>query len=508
MQNTKKSVLAVASVAGYAMFLLASFHSVAQDKPKREAFQAQAMGQGTQMGHTLNVTDIAEYPTPEERQILVEAFEKAGSEGLFNALNKMPSKGRIAISGTLGYDVSFVREIPTEGGRKIRVLTNRPITFGEAWTNSGYNLSTLEFDLSNQKDKSTGLLLPACQFKIDKKTKELIIENYQNPWKLVNILDPGDERGYPTAETVQKAYDADLSRAIQAYRFFYWSVSMAGLFRSFENYGPIENKTFFILEGKPNQELVTSNSDAPYAALPLDLHGGPITVELPPGPLIGIANDRNFQWVMDFGLPGPDGGRGGKHIILPPGYKGKIPSGYYVSMSKTYRVFLIIRSRPLGGDIKGALARVKTVKVQPLNRRAGRTKWINVTERSFDATSLAWETNIKFWEELHRIINTEPDDARFRNNYDELAVLGIVKDKPFAPDARMKEILEKAAKLASAQMNQHSNEDDDEYPDVVHHAELRHDNPRHADSRNESTDRAGHCRELHPRRNRLGPGRG
>ena len=197
MQNTKKSVLAVATVFGLALFLLASFLSVAQDKPKREVFQAQAMGQATQMGRTFNVTvNIAKYSTPEERQVLVEAFEKAGSEGLFNALEKMESKGRIAITGTLGYDISFVRKIPTDNGYKIRVLTNRPIRFGEAWVNgrsTDYNLSALEFDIVSEKDKSTGVLLPACQFKIDKKTKELVIENYQNPWKLVNILDRSED---------------------------------------------------------------------------------------------------------------------------------------------------------------------------------------------------------------------------------------------------------------------------------------------------------------------------
>jgi hypothetical protein len=193
MQNKKKSVLAVAGVAGLFLFLLVSYRGVAQEKAKREVYQAQAMGQGPQMGRNFNVTvNIAEYSTPEERQILVEAFDKAGSEGLFNALEKMPSKGRIAVTGTLGYDVSFIRKIPTDSGFKLRVLTNRPITFGEAWTNSrssDYNLSALEFDISTEKDKSTGVLLPACQFKIDKKTKELVIENYRDPWKLVNILD-------------------------------------------------------------------------------------------------------------------------------------------------------------------------------------------------------------------------------------------------------------------------------------------------------------------------------
>jgi hypothetical protein len=193
MQNTKKLVLAVASLAGLALFLLASVNSVAEEKQKRQVFQAQAMGQGTQLGRSFSVTlNISEYSTLEERQHLVDAFEKGGSEELFNALQKMPSKGRIAITGTVGYDVSFVREIPTENGRKIRVLTDRPIQFGEARTSTrskDYNLSVLELDLSNQKDKTTGVLLPACQFKIDKKTKELVIENYQNPWKLLNIMD-------------------------------------------------------------------------------------------------------------------------------------------------------------------------------------------------------------------------------------------------------------------------------------------------------------------------------
>jgi hypothetical protein len=104
----------------------------------------------------------------------------------------MNSKGRIAITGTPGYDISFIRKIPTAYGYKIRVLTNRPIRFGEAWVNgrsTDYNLSALELNISNQRDSSTGILLPACKFKIDKKTSELEIDNYQNPWKLQNIMD-------------------------------------------------------------------------------------------------------------------------------------------------------------------------------------------------------------------------------------------------------------------------------------------------------------------------------
>lgn len=182
------------AVAIACLVALVGSHVAAQeDKPIREAYQAQAMGQGTQLGKNFNVTiNIERYSTQEERQILVDAFKQAGSKGLLNALAKMRSKGRIAITGTLGYDISFVRKIPIDGGFKIRVLTNRPIRFGEAWVSGrsmDYNLSALELNISDEKNKSTGILLPACQLKIDKKTGEVVAENYQNPWKLQNIID-------------------------------------------------------------------------------------------------------------------------------------------------------------------------------------------------------------------------------------------------------------------------------------------------------------------------------
>jgi hypothetical protein len=173
--------------------LVGSHGAAQEDKPLRIVYQAQAMGQLTQLGKTFDVTiNIERFSTDEERQVLIDAFSQAGSQGLYNALEKMRSKGRIAITGTLGYDVSFVRKIPTADGFKIRVLTNRPIRFGEAWVNGrsmDYNLSAIEMDINDQIKNSSGILLPACQFKINKKTNEIEAENYQNPWKLQNIMD-------------------------------------------------------------------------------------------------------------------------------------------------------------------------------------------------------------------------------------------------------------------------------------------------------------------------------
>ncbi|HYX54315.1 MAG TPA: hypothetical protein VE783_12740 [Candidatus Limnocylindrales bacterium] len=155
-----------------------------------EQYQAQAMGEGTQMGQTFGVTiNINEYSTTEDQQVLIQALETKGTQGVYNALDKMGSKGRIRITGTLGFDANYIHVIQMpDGMRKIRLVTDRPITFGEAWTDSrseDYNLSALELDV-DANGKGTGTLLPACQFKI--KNHQLEIDALRNPWRLVDVF--------------------------------------------------------------------------------------------------------------------------------------------------------------------------------------------------------------------------------------------------------------------------------------------------------------------------------
>ena len=191
MRKIKKTTLGITIAAVISLVLLPSTARTTEER-KRETFQATAMGQSTQLGriHSVNII-IEEYSTPEDQQILLEAFNSKGMKGLSNALGKMKPKGRLAMTGTLGYDVTYIRSFPTATGRKIRLATNRAIRFGEAWADSrslDYNLSAVELDINNENGKSTGILLPACKFKIDKE-KHLEIVNYQNPWKLQNIRD-------------------------------------------------------------------------------------------------------------------------------------------------------------------------------------------------------------------------------------------------------------------------------------------------------------------------------
>src|ERR1700726_310247 len=160
---------------------------------KPETIEATAMGTSTQMGSEFGITlDIYDYSTRADRQMLVQAFEKGKNEGLVNALGKMKAAGHIAVTGTLGYDCSYIRMIPTPTGRKIRFVTNRLLRLGEVYwdtRSTAYNLTAGEFDLNDtDKSKSTGVLYPAAEFVIDKQG-ELQINLIGNPFNLVDVLD-------------------------------------------------------------------------------------------------------------------------------------------------------------------------------------------------------------------------------------------------------------------------------------------------------------------------------
>jgi hypothetical protein len=261
--------------------------------------------------------------------------------------------------------------------------------------------------------------------------------------------------GFPTSDEAQKARDdADYQRALIAYRFWYPTISCEGIFNGNREKGINDNESIIILSAGPRQVAFTANSDTPYGAGALDLKEGPFVVELPPGPFIGLADDHHQGWILDMGLPGPDRGKGGKHLILPPGYKGEIPKGCYTGTSASNKVLIAIRSLPVKGDTKGAKDALTTVKVYPLTTASDPKllKFVDITEKEMDGTCLRWEDNLKYWEKLHEIIDAEPIVEKFLPMYGLLETLGIEKGKPFAPDARMKAILEKAAKAGRDQL--------------------------------------------------------
>ena len=176
-----------------ALLVAAAVPAISADDKPTETIDAQAMGTSTQMGKNVGIKVIINrYSTQEDRQVLVDAFKKGQHQGLVKALQNMKPVGRIAITGTLGYDLAYIALIPSPTGRKIRFAANRWIRFGEAYHNTqsqSFDLTAGEFDLNDKaKKKSSGVLYPASQLIINKQG-QLQFELRQNPWNLVNIID-------------------------------------------------------------------------------------------------------------------------------------------------------------------------------------------------------------------------------------------------------------------------------------------------------------------------------
>jgi len=135
---------------------------------------------------------LAQALSSEDRDTLAQAFQQGQNDGLVNALEKMKSVGRIQIPGTIGYDLSFIREILTPTGRTIRFVTNRKIAFGESYWSTqskSFNLTAGEINLNDKdKNKSEGVLFPAAQLIVNKEG-ELQFELNQNAWRLTNIIE-------------------------------------------------------------------------------------------------------------------------------------------------------------------------------------------------------------------------------------------------------------------------------------------------------------------------------
>jgi hypothetical protein len=192
MNNSKILTLAKKLSPLICLLMIASAPGIGQ-RGEYETIDATAMGTSTQLGRNFGVKIIIyEFSSPEDRDILVQSFGKGQNDGLVNALEKMKSVGRITIPGTVGFDLSYIREIITPTGRTIRFVTNRKIAFGEAYWNTqtkSFNLTAGEINLNDSdKSKSNGVLFPAAQLIINNEG-ELQWELNQNAWKLNNIIE-------------------------------------------------------------------------------------------------------------------------------------------------------------------------------------------------------------------------------------------------------------------------------------------------------------------------------
>jgi hypothetical protein len=171
----------------------------------------------------------------------------------------------------------------------------------------------------------------------------------------LNLID-----GAPTPDTVEKIYDnLDRSRALQAYLLGLPIVNQVGMRDSLRKFGP-DNQTDVIWETlvDPKTVELTANDNTVYSFIWLDTHKGPLVVEIPPK-VLGAIDDFWYKWVADVGITGADHRAGGKYLVLPPGYKGDIPSGYFVVRPNTYGSWMPFRSFLVDGSPKPGVEEVK-----------------------------------------------------------------------------------------------------------------------------------------------------
>jgi len=178
-------------LVGLLLFLVTASGTLASNQGSM-TIQATAMGTSTQLGKIVNVNIyIDAYSTTDDRNTLIEAFKRRGQDGLFDALQDMKPKGRVRFaSGGVGNDVKYIIELPSKNGRKLRLITDRNLSFRELYNsnrNVDYNVGAIELNLTPD-GKGTGTVLPAVRLTVNKKKKQVEIETFQNPWNLTNLI--------------------------------------------------------------------------------------------------------------------------------------------------------------------------------------------------------------------------------------------------------------------------------------------------------------------------------
>jgi hypothetical protein len=259
--------------------------------------------------------------------------------------------------------------------------------------------------------------------------------------------------GAPDEKTAQLAFNQlDLARGIETFLKGMPATSVWAACNGLAIAGIKENEAVGLTEDLMDARslFLTPNTTTPYGFACMNLATGPMVLEIPPG-ILGPVDDAYFRWVVDLGLTGPDQGRGGRYLFLPPGYDGPVPSmGFHVVRPKTNRLLMFFRAFVKNGDLKGAIDNVKAnTKLYPLADfgKPVTTTFVNTSGKQFNTIS---GNTFEFFNELNNTVQNEPADFVEPETVGLFASIGIRKGKPFAPDARMTKILTDAVALGNA----------------------------------------------------------
>jgi hypothetical protein len=249
---------------------------------------------------------------------------------------------------------------------------------------------------------------------------------------------------------VRKLYDeVDFQRGCQVFLRHIMASAVWGFRQAFTRDVTVGPTDLAMLHLDANGLLLTGNSETIYGTTILDLKPyGPIVLDVPPR-LLGLLNDQWMRPIVDIGIAGPDLGKGGRYLLIPPGYDKPVPEEGFIKVvrPRTYRVWLLLRAfMGPGGEPKPGFEALKLTRIYPLEvgTKAPATQHFDLSGQFFDTIH---PTDIRYFEDLAAMIDYEPYEAIDAEESAMLKQIGIEKGKPFAPDARLRAILDEAAKV-------------------------------------------------------------
>ena len=255
---------------------------------------------------------------------------------------------------------------------------------------------------------------------------------------------------YPTAETADVLHkELTFQRAVQSYLWALPAMNMYAMREGQRNaFGDASN---ILMISKDlidhNLHYTTGNPDVIYAFAWLDLKKeGPTVVEMPPK-LQGLMDDMWHRPLTDIGNAGPDKGKGGKYLVLPPDFEDQTPEGYFAIKSPTYGVFVFLRAFLVDGKPDEGVALLEKSTIYPL-ARADNPPGMEFPNLSGVFIDGDFPRGFEYFERLDEFISYETVDREDYAMRGSLAGLGIVKGRPFNPDGEMKALLETAGQVA------------------------------------------------------------
>ncbi|WP_083195926.1 DUF1254 domain-containing protein [Flavobacterium piscis] len=305
----------------------------------------------------------------------------------------------------------------------------------------------------------------------------------------------------PSKESIPKLFDEmDFQQATQCYL---WGLPIV----AFAEWQQQQYKTFnatsndLILYNNYNDRLgiLTANATTPYIVSFIDLAAnGPTVIEMPAGHTAGGLADFWQREQAVIGEMGPDKGKGGKYILVPPTMKDFKAAGYFIVPCNTVNVFFGFRT--LDPDPKVTETLLKQVKIYPYDKRANPTATRVISPPAGKKWLGIQPSGIAYWERLHAILQNEPVEDRDRFFMAWLINLGIEKGKPFNPDERQKKILiaaaEKGQQMAMANSFEKRFKDVKHWPDKKwDYVMIIKDPSQHADNYDEFFERTSYFYE-------------